>query len=148
MRSPIFQNPSNPAQSPPWAGTAGEIPGNTRCRAVEGHPEAPKVSCPLAQPGGPSPWLRGQPLPSADETWKCQIQTERPQICQVPSRAGYWGVWMWLFIEVCLERLLPASYLSHPGIVLWYLAFIPLHLISSYLELVKTIPCKQFIQQM
>lgn len=52
------------------------------------------------------------------------------------------------FFEVCLQRLLPVLYLSHPGTVLWYLAFIPLRLISSHLDLVKTIPCKQFIQQM
>lgn len=146
MRSPIFQNPSDPLQSPHWAGTGGEILGKICCWAVEGHPGAPKVSCPLAQPGGPGPWLCGQPLPSADETWKCQIQTKQPQICRVPSRAGYQGSGHGIWLRSAWRGCSPPC-TSHPGVVLWYLAFIPLCLISSHLELVKTIPCKQIIQQ-
>lgn len=57
-------------------------------QATEGHPGVPKVSCSLAQPGGPSPRLRGQPLPSADGTWKCQIQTRA-----APNLRGAWQSW-------------------------------------------------------
>lgn len=150
----VHENPHLPKSNQSTAlstlgwGWWGDTWQNLLPSCLRGTQEPTKVSCPLAQPSGPCPWLRGQPLPSADETWKCQIQTKQPQICGVLSRAGYQGFWTWLFVGVCLEMLVLASYLSHPGTVLWCLAFIPLCLILFHLELVKTIPCKQFIQEM